>query len=237
MYHEVYQSTFASRTYSFSDQSEALIPAEFYVYSSIDEKIATSSQSFEVPSRNALPDLPGKSGGALTCALLEVLRSSNNSTSLKKVLRDVEAKMKAKKLHVVPQLSTSRNLNVETAPLDLSKGTGTKRAILVGINYTNQKGSLKSCHQDVETLKKYVEETLHYPTSNIETLMDDGKSKSPTRENIMNALKKVVRDSKAGDSVLFFFSGKYIGLFFRSINYVEFLRYICDIQLLTNLCV
>ncbi len=204
---------FVSETYSFSDQSEALIPAEFRVISCIDDKISTSSQSVEVASANALPDLASKSGGALTSALLEVLQSSNNSTNLKKVLSDVEAKLKAKKLHFVPQFSTSRNIDIETSPFDLSNGTGTKRAILVGINYTNQKGALKSCHQDVESMKKYIEQTLHYPASNIETLMDDGKSKSPTREEIMNALKKVVRDSKAGDSVLFYFSGKSMGLF------------------------
>ena len=96
----------------------------------------------------------------------------------------------------------------KTAPFELSKGPGVKRAVLVGINYVGRNGQLSGCQNDVKNMKKYIEDVHKFPANEIEVLMDDGTSKEPSRENLIKALQKLVKVSKEGDSIMFYFSGE-----------------------------
>ena len=85
-----------------------------------------------------------------------------------------------------------------------------KRALLVGINYTGHKaGVLRGCHNDVDNMKAYIK-SQGYSENDILVLMDkDGapSDRMPTRANVTNAIKWLMRDLRAGDSVFFHYSG------------------------------
>ena len=57
-------------------------------------------------------------------------------------------------------------------------------------------------------MKKYIEDVHKFPANEIEVLMDDGTSKEPSRGNLIKALQKLVKVSKEGDSIMFYFSGE-----------------------------
>jgi len=201
-----YESETPAVTTTFSDQSLHLVPAEFIIISSTDaQEIGDASIITPV---SGLPDLSGRSAGAMTSVLMDLLDSSNVPRSIQQALVDLHGKFKEKGLSPVPQIGSSRPLDVRTEPFVLSKGNGVKRAVLVGINYIGQKGKLSECHNDVKNMKKYIETVHKFEANNIEVLMDDGNHTEPSRENIMKALKKLVQMSKEGDSVFFHFSGK-----------------------------
>ena len=84
---------------------------------------------------------------------------------------------------------------------------GAKRAVLVGINYVGQKGQLSGCHNDVGNVKQYLENALGFRDQDMLVLMDDGKHHPPTRQNIINAYKRIGEYSKPGDSVFIHYSG------------------------------
>ena len=219
--------------HSFSQQSEFIIPADFCVVShrNIQQRTLGSEQISPVLT---LPDPADKSVGILTTILLDVLRSSRKSSSLRQIADDVRVRLKNKTLTQVPHFSYSKILDIEKSTFEFSRGNGTKRAVLVGINYANQKGELKSSHENMKSVKKYIEEIEEFPTSNIDEIIDDGTSKSPTRENIMTALQKLVAQSQPGDSVFFYYTGKnknYISkLIYIHINIYIYQR--CDMILL-----
>ena len=85
---------------------------------------------------------------------------------------------------------------------------GTKRAVMIGINYVGQQGELAGCHNDVLNMKEYLMDVHGFEEDNIVLLMDDGENIEPTRDNIMDAYAQIVADSEAGDVVYLHYSGK-----------------------------
>jgi len=85
-----------------------------------------------------------------------------------------------------------------------------KRALLVGINYVGHSaGVLRGCHNDVDNMRAYIR-SQGYGDNDVMVLMDkDGTPGHlmPTRVNITNAIKWLMKDLKAGDSVFFHYSG------------------------------
>ena len=109
----------------------------------------------------------------------------------------------------VPQLTSSRLIDVKK-PFKLINDTdtyGTKRAVMIGINYVGQQGELSGCHNDVKNMIAYLKDKQGFEDRNITVLMDDGYHKNPTYSNIMNAYREVVRNSKSGDTVFLHYSG------------------------------
>ncbi len=109
----------------------------------------------------------------------------------------------------VPQLTSSRMIDVEK-PVQFvndSNNYGTKRAVLIGINYVGQNGELSGCHNDVKNMKEYLVNVHGFQESNMTVLMDDGYHLNPTRYNITNAYRNLVRQSMPGDSVFCHYSG------------------------------
>lgn len=91
---------------------------------------------------------------------------------------------------------------------------GTKRALLIGINYTGQNGELTGCHNDVQNISGYLRKVHGFHSKDIVVLMDDqhlpNRNRThypPTRKNILEGFKNLVRVSKPGDSVFIHFSG------------------------------
>jgi len=109
--------------------------------------------------------------------------------------------VKAKGFEQIPQLSSSRNIDVNQ-PFDLMSNKhgnkGTRYAVLIGINYTRHKqGQLSGCWNDVHNIKKYIMDVGKFKSSNMTILLDDGKATSPTRANIMKALDQLCKKVSA----------------------------------------
>lgn len=86
--------------------------------------------------------------------------------------------------------------------------TGTKRALLVGINYFGTKAELSGCVNDVSTMKQLITNN-GWQESNITVLTDDPKMRTtvPTYANILKALKDFSGLAKPGDHLFLHFSG------------------------------
>ena len=97
-----------------------------------------------------------------------------------------------------PQLSSSRLIDVNSPMRIVNGHGGTRRAVLIGINYVGQQGQLSGCHNDVRNIAKYLS-SMGFQQHNMTILMDDGLHESPTYRNIMEAFKWIVRESQPGD--------------------------------------
>eukprot|EP00979_Chaetoceros_neogracilis_P015297 scaffold5659_cov256-Chaetoceros_neogracile.AAC.4 len=195
---------------SFSEKAEAAIPAEFRMISGCQDK-QTSADVSNVSSF-ALPDPAGSAGGACTSALLSILYADKHAPSedisFKVVLGKMRSILSRKKFTQIPQLSASRDIDVDTK-FDITPDnfSGVKRAVLIGINYVGQQGELAGCINDVLNMKEYLMDVHGFEESNMTILLDDGVHSDPTKENILNAYRKLVNDSQPGDCVYCHYSG------------------------------
>lgn len=87
--------------------------------------------------------------------------------------------------------------------------TGTRRALLVGINYYNTDNELYGCIEDVENVSAALKETLDYDAANITVLTDDEPlmANRPTHANIRAALTALIAATQAGDVAFVWYSG------------------------------
>lgn len=199
----------------YDTDAERLIPAEFHMISGSRDS-QTSADVSNVAAFQ-LPDPKGRSGGACTSALLQVLYNNNiglyssdgTSMSWVDILLEMRGILGSQGYDQIPQLTSSRLLNVrkDFELVQEEPSGGEKYAVLVGINYIGQNGELSGCHNDVGNIKKYLQEKQGFQDHNITVLMDDGYNIEPTRENIMYHLEKLTRTAVAGDSVFFHYSG------------------------------
>jgi hypothetical protein len=105
-----------------------------------------------------LPDPAGRAGGACTSALLQVLHGGDSRqmswVTLLRTMRNVLLQMG---FDQVPQLTSSRMIDVSKDFYICPPGSnGSKRAVLIGINYTGQQGQLSGCHNDAGNILKYL---------------------------------------------------------------------------------
>ncbi|GMH13549.1 hypothetical protein Nepgr_015390 [Nepenthes gracilis] len=101
--------------------------------------------------------------------------------------------------------------NNETSTLSSPRRqNGRKRALIIGVSYQNQKHKLEGTTVDAYMMKTFLESKYDFPPSNIRILVEDRADQPeriPTKENIQKGLKWLVEGCKAGDSLVFFFSG------------------------------
>jgi hypothetical protein len=195
---------------SVKEKASEAIPAEVHMISGCKDE-QTSADVSNVSSFQ-LPDPAGRAGGALTSALLKTLyadhKKPDDDLSFQTVLLNVRDILAESKYTQIPQLSSSRPLDV-TSPFEIvpDGNSGTKRAVIIGINYVGQQGELSGCQNDAKNMAEYIKDVWGFEESNITFLMDDGENPDPTMENIINAFKKLVSDSKEGDVAFVHYSG------------------------------
>lgn len=154
-----------------------------------------------------LPNSDG-SGGACTSALLKVLNASTpGQSSFVEVLTSMRQVLSSGRYTQIPQLSASRKMNVREPFQIVPESVGTKRALLIGINYVGQQGQLSGCHNDVARIKEYLMEREGFRSANIHILMDDGAHENPTHANILAAFAKLTNATEPGDAAFFHYSG------------------------------
>lgn len=161
----------------------------------------------------SLPDPAGRAGGACTSTLLQILYADEKVTeddlSFTEVLQAMRKDLSKKGYTQIPQLTSCNPIDVnQHFDLVPKEATGTKRAVMIGINYVGHSpGELSGCHNDVHNMKKYIMEVHDFEEDNIVLLLDDGENRSPTKENIINAYKKIVAESKEDDAIFLHYSG------------------------------
>lgn len=122
------------------EKIQEAIPARFVMVSG-SEDVQTSADVFNVGSFQ-LPDPAGKAGGACTSALLKVLNDNKGQPlSWIDLLHQMRSILQQKGFDQIPQLSSSRMLNVKEKFEIVPNQGGTKRAILIGINYEGTRNS------------------------------------------------------------------------------------------------
>eukprot|EP00538_Stauroneis_constricta_P013629 CAMPEP_0119552190 /NCGR_PEP_ID=MMETSP1352-20130426/5255_1 /TAXON_ID=265584 /ORGANISM="Stauroneis constricta, Strain CCMP1120" /LENGTH=317 /DNA_ID=CAMNT_0007598383 /DNA_START=66 /DNA_END=1019 /DNA_ORIENTATION=+ len=160
-----------------------------------------------------LPDPHGRAGGACTSTLLKILYKDehipDDDYSFTEVLRLMRGILSDKGFTQIPQLTSLNPIDVSTK-FDLvpDSATGTRRAVMIGINYVgHDPGELRGCHNDVMNMKKYIMDVHGFEEDNIVILMDDGENTEPSHDNILEAYKKIISESESGDAVFLHYSG------------------------------
>jgi len=176
------------------------------------EDSQTSADVYNVNSFQ-LPDPAGRAGGACTSALLNVLYKDEQlpetDLSFTEVLSAMREQLSEKGYDQIPQLTASNPIDINHK-FDLvpDEATGTRRAVMIGINYVGDSpGELSGCHNDVLNMKKYIMDVHGFEEDNIVVLMDDGEHEEPMKENIINAYKTVIASSESGDAIFLHYSG------------------------------
>ena len=183
------------------------IPAEVHMISGSHD--SQTSADVHNTGQFQLPDPAGRAGGACTSALLKVLyRNGHSSRSWVQTLRDMRSELFSMGYDQIPQLTSSRLIDVDKPMYIVPPGnTGRRRALLIGINYVGQQGQLSGCHNDVKNIKKYLIEAQGFNEHEMLILMDDGRHQPPTKRNIMDAFTRLTQYSQAGDVVFVHYSG------------------------------
>jgi hypothetical protein len=84
----------------------------------------------------------------------------------------------------------------------------TKRALLIGINYTaNPSAQLSGCINDIVNVRNTLIDAYGYQNANIFMLRDDDNSRLPTRKNILYSLNQLINASNANDLLWIHYSG------------------------------
>jgi hypothetical protein len=116
------------------EKAKKAIPAEIHMISGCQDT-QTSADVSNVASFK-LPDPQGRAGGALTSALLNVTYNDHEDTgkdlSFQETLEQVRDILKSKGFAQIPQLSSSRPLDIHTT-FDLvpDNFSGTRRAVMM----------------------------------------------------------------------------------------------------------
>jgi hypothetical protein len=194
------------------EQAQKVIPAEVRMFSGCRDE-QTSADVSNVATFQ-LPDPAGRAGGACTSAMLKVLYADHKKVeedlSFEAVLLQMRGILQEGSYTQIPQLTSSRPMDIHTT-FDLvppSCEGGTRRALLIGINYVGHKqGVLSGCHNDVKNMLEYIKDVHGFKAQNCTVLLDDGEHTSPTRDNILAAYRKIVSETKSGDAVFAHYSG------------------------------
>ncbi|XP_048227279.1 metacaspase-1 [Ricinus communis] len=104
-----------------------------------------------------------------------------------------------------------KSLNCNPSPLlpRMRSVRPRKRALLIGITYASWRNRLKGTVNDVKNMRKLLIETSGFQEENILVLTEEEARPefTPTKRNIQKSLNWLVEDCRAGDSLVFYFSG------------------------------
>ena len=186
-----------------------------------------------------LPDPAGRAGGACTSVLLNVLYADeqklDEDLSFTEVLERMRGILEQRGYTQIPQLTSNHSIDVtKTFDLVPNETSGTRRALMIGINYVgHEQGQLSGCHNDVHNMKvrrrtksfvrifsfltsrigcvflwqNYIMDVHGFPEENITILMDDDEHEMPTKDNIIAAYRRIVEEAEPGDAVFLHYSG------------------------------
>eukprot|EP01065_Artemidia_motanka_P021706 TRINITY_DN2595_c0_g1_i1.p1 TRINITY_DN2595_c0_g1~~TRINITY_DN2595_c0_g1_i1.p1 ORF type:complete len:443 (+),score=142.00 TRINITY_DN2595_c0_g1_i1:65-1393(+) len=180
----------------------------------------TSSDVANVDKFDLTEDVgPGGAGGACTTSLLDRAYKPDGERTWVELLTEMRAFLHHNKYKQIPQLSSSKKIDLKRPFEIVADGaTGKKLSVLVGINYTGQKGALRGCCNDVLRMVKYIEsEGFRETEDRMKVLLDpidyEGVSdlqvtpELPTKANILKVIDWLAENAEPGDTVFFHYSG------------------------------
>ncbi|KAK0206820.1 caspase domain-containing protein [Desarmillaria ectypa] len=90
-----------------------------------------------------------------------------------------------------------------------SKCTGRKKALCIGINYRGQPHELKGCINDARHIRDFLMHHWGYKSEDIVMLTDDSNNprSQPTRKNMIDGMRWLVKNAQPHDSLFFHYSG------------------------------
>lgn len=97
------------------------------------------------------------------------------------------------------------DLDAIQLPSEINVNEGTKKALLVGINYTGKNYQLEGCINDTNNIYEKLIESGFQP-ANIKTLTDITET-LPYKDNIIQQLTELLQGANIGDFIVFTFSG------------------------------
>ncbi|WWC61496.1 uncharacterized protein I303_104080 [Kwoniella dejecticola CBS 10117] len=111
--------------------------------------------------------------------------------------------------HYGPTFTDPQTGEVAQAYFEYSRCSGTRKALLIGINYFGTKGELAGCINDVHNVQKFICERFGYRPADIVVLTDDVNDSRtlPTRENIIRGMQWLVQGAQRDDALFFHYSG------------------------------
>ncbi|XP_010527182.1 PREDICTED: metacaspase-3 [Tarenaya hassleriana] len=91
----------------------------------------------------------------------------------------------------------------------LPSAFGRKRAVLCGLNYRGTSYALKGCITDAKSMRSFLIHHMGFPPDSILMLTEEEPSSQrfPTKKNMRKAMRWLVEGNRAGDSLVFHFSG------------------------------
>jgi hypothetical protein len=83
------------------------------------------------------------------------------------------------------------------------------RAVVIGVNYFNQKGEMKGRVDEARNLSRYLQQVKRYRKEDIILLTDDqnGPFGQPTKRNVLGALFWLVKNAQPGERLVLYYSG------------------------------
>ncbi|KAL0961023.1 hypothetical protein HGRIS_006015 [Hohenbuehelia grisea] len=111
--------------------------------------------------------------------------------------------------HVPPQNGIAQAAQQLQEDFQYSRCTGRKKALCIGINYRGQPNELRGCINDARHVRDFLIRRYGYKGEDIVLLSDDSHDprKIPTKRNILDAMKWLVRSARPDDSLFFHYSG------------------------------
>ncbi|KAK7363127.1 hypothetical protein VNO77_05257 [Canavalia gladiata] len=84
-----------------------------------------------------------------------------------------------------------------------------KRAVLCGVSYRRRKFRLKGTINDISNMRELLIKNFKFPKECIRVLTEQEQNANliPTKHNILESLRWLVKDCQEGDSLVFYFSG------------------------------
>jgi hypothetical protein len=95
------------------------------------------------------------------------------------------------------------NIMSEPSSIQFTLQSNNKKALIIGINYLGTSSALNGCINDAHSIESYLKE---HNFTNIKMLTDETTT-TPTRENILHEIKKLLETSNKNDTLFIYYSG------------------------------
>eukprot|EP01060_Flectonema_neradi_P039568 TRINITY_DN875_c0_g2_i1.p1 TRINITY_DN875_c0_g2~~TRINITY_DN875_c0_g2_i1.p1 ORF type:complete len:356 (+),score=74.18 TRINITY_DN875_c0_g2_i1:51-1118(+) len=196
----------------YGEKTTEAVPGDIFMFSGCQDS-QTSADVSNVSSFGLPPDSgPGGAGGACTNALLATAYAPGE-VSWVELLEQMRQFLGGRGYSQIPQLSSSRQIDL-SMPFEIAGGYGgARKSLLVGINYVNHsQGVLSGCVNDVVSMKNYICSEGFMEDDTMRILVDEPgdfaiPTDHPSKENIINSIRWLVEDAQPGDVLFFHYSG------------------------------
>lgn len=192
-------------TETYRARAQEVMPATVVMFSGCQDcqtsADVSNTASFDLPQDAG----PGGAGGALTNSMIKAVSDSGDYTwvSLLKAMREILDGNYTQ----IPMLSCSCKMDLNSSfSIQNPEPSGQYRALLIGINYVGSSAELRGCHNDIETMTRYITDQ-GYADGEMKILLDDGEHEEPTLQGIVDAMTWLSSGAQAGDSLFFHYSG------------------------------